>query len=110
MISKLRNRVDWMAYLKSDEEVRRKFEEDDAILRALSGGQEALVDDFQCYKAGYDRGKAEERKKVIKIFDDLWNKEAANIDNGVYAYPFEAMQYMIIKALDNDVAQKEEQK
>ena len=89
-----------MVYLKSDEEVHRKFEEDDAILQTQSNCQEALIDNFQCYKTGYNRGKAEERQKVRKILDDLWDTEATNINSGVYVYPFEAMRDMIIKALD----------
>ena len=78
-----------MAYLKSDEEVHRKFEEDNAILQFQSNGQEALIEDFQCYKAGYNRGKSEERRKVKKILDDLWEAEATKINSGIYAYPFE---------------------
>jgi hypothetical protein len=37
---------------------------------------------------------------LIKILNDLRDKEAGNIDNGVYFYPFEAMRDMILKALN----------
>ena len=89
-----------MVYLKEDEKIHKKFEEDNTILQAQSNGQEALIDNFQCYKTGYNRGKADERQKVRKILDDLWDTEATDINSGVYAYPFEAMRDMIIKALD----------
>lgn len=55
-----------MTYLKDDEEIHEKFEEDDAILQAESGGQEALIENFQCYKAGYIRGKREAESKIAK--------------------------------------------
>jgi hypothetical protein len=61
-----------MVYLKSDEEVHRKFEEDNALLQMQSKGQEALIDNFQCYKTGYNKGKAEVRSDTAKqIFAEL---------------------------------------
>ena len=89
-----------MVYLKSDEEVHRKFEEDDLILQMQSNCQEALTDNFQCYKAGYNRGKAEEHKKIIEILNNLWRTEAKKINSGIYAYPFEVLQSAIIEELD----------
>ena len=53
-----------MSYLKEDEKIHRKFEEDDAILQAQSNGQEALIDNFQCYKTGYNKGKAEAKSRI----------------------------------------------
>ena len=44
-----------------------------------------------------------ERKKMIKILDELWDTEATKINSGVYYYPFKAMREMIIKKLDNKV-------
>lgn len=46
--------------------------------------------------------RADERKRMIRILDYLWEKEGNNIDNRVYAYPFEAMRDMIIKELNRD--------
>ena len=64
-----------MSYLKEDEKIHRKFEEDDAILQAQSNGQEALIDNFQCYKTGYNKGKAEAKSRINdtakQIFADL---------------------------------------
>ncbi len=47
-----------------------------------------------------DLARAEGRQRLIKILNDLRDKEAGNIDNGVYFYPFEAMRDMILKALN----------
>lgn len=89
-----------MTYLESDEEMHKKFEKADAILQMQSNGEEALMDRFGCFKAGYNRGKYEERQKIRKILDDLWDTEATKINHGIYAYPFEAMRDMILKELD----------
>ena len=47
--------------------------------------------------------REDERKKMIKILDELWDTEATKINSGVYYYPFKAMREMIIKKLDNKV-------
>lgn len=47
-----------------------------------------------------NKARANERQHIIKIINDLWEKEGKNINVGVYAYPFEALRDMIIKELD----------
>ena len=87
-----------MAYLKSDEEVHRKFEEDNALLQMQSKGQEALIDNFQCYKTGYNKGKAEARSDTTKqIFAELDKKEAWIFDT-VY-YPMQKVLVITEKQL-----------
>jgi outer membrane protein assembly factor BamD (BamD/ComL family) len=66
-----------MSYLKEDEKIHRKFEEDDAILQAQSNGQEALIDNFQCYKTGYNKGKAEAKSRI----NDTAKQIFAELDN-----------------------------
>ena len=46
------------------------------------------------------KARADEREKIKKVLNDLWDKEGKNIDNGVYAYPFEAMREMIIREIN----------
>ena len=46
-----------------------------------------------------NKARADERKRIIKIFDEIWAEEGKNIDNGVYAYPFEAIRDMFKKRI-----------
>ena len=46
-----------------------------------------------------NEARTDERQRIIKILNDLWEKEGKNIDSGVYAYPFEALRDMIIKEI-----------
>lgn len=68
-------------YLKKDEKIHEKYVEDDTILRIQSYGQEALIEPFQCYKAGFNRGKYEGQKEIIK-FLEIEKKIHVKADNG----------------------------
>lgn len=86
-----------MIHLKTDEEIHRKFEEDDAILQAQSNGQESLINNFQCYKTGYNRGKSESGFKIKKVYAileemekraDFFYKDATDLANKNYERGF----------------------
>lgn len=68
-------------YLKKDEKIYEKYEEDDAILKTQSDGQDALVEPFQCYKAGFNRGKYERQKEIIE-FLEIEKKIHVKADSG----------------------------
>ena len=52
------------------------------------------------YDKTLNEARADERQHIIKILNDLWDREGNKIDNGVYAYPFEALREMIIREIN----------
>ena len=84
------------------------MESNDEIIEKIWSGAEAkytsrdmllkLMDEARA--EGSKEGRLAMKAKVVKILNDLWEKEGKNIDGGVYAYPFELLRHRIIKELD----------
>ena len=91
--------------LESDEEMHKKFEKADAILQMQSNGEEALMDRFGCFKAGYNRGKYEERQKFIAMLKERIKTEIPNEKspsyNGLYAED-KRLYERLIKIIENE--------
>lgn len=85
--------------MATDEEIMHDCDEDEGDEGYLGRGGYKPFSVLWMLK----EAREDERKKMIKILDELWDTEATKINSGVYYYPFKAMREMIIKKLDNKV-------
>ena len=73
---------------------------DGEIIKKHSLNPNSAVEQMDCsLDTLMGEARSDERQRIIKILNDLWEKEGKNIDSGVYAYPFEALRDMIIKEI-----------